>query len=86
MAHHSGSGLDCLAVATAGATFVLLFLGGLVTSTGSGLAVVIPTTTHLVTGAALLATCLILTLRATRVTLFQPRAVAPIGVRRGAVA
>ena len=39
MALHSGSGLHRLAVATAGATFVLLFLGGLVTSTGSGLAV-----------------------------------------------
>src|SRR2546428_4772124 len=39
MALHSGSGLHRLAVATAGATLVLLFLGGLVTSTGSGLAV-----------------------------------------------
>src|SRR3989454_3577655 len=39
MAPRSGSGLRCLAVAPAGATFVLLFLGGLVTSTGSGLAV-----------------------------------------------
>src|SRR2546428_12005909 len=36
MALHSGSGLHRLAVATAGATLVLLFLGGLVTSTGSG--------------------------------------------------
>ena len=39
MAQRSGSGLHRLAVATAGATFVLLFLGALVTSTGSGLAV-----------------------------------------------
>ena len=39
MAQRSGSGLHRFAVATAGATFVLLFLGGLVTSTGSGLAV-----------------------------------------------
>src|SRR5690242_11227522 len=39
MAHRSGSGLHRFAVATAGATFVLLFLGGLVTSTGSALAV-----------------------------------------------
>src|SRR5712691_13476948 len=39
MAHRSGSGLHRFAVATAGATLVLLFLGGLVTSTGSGLAV-----------------------------------------------
>src|SRR5690242_4568139 len=39
MAHRSGSGLHRFAVATAGATFVLLFLGALVTSTGSGLAV-----------------------------------------------
>src|SRR5436189_4998390 len=39
MAPRSGSGLHRLAVATAGATLVLLFLGGLVTSTGSGLAV-----------------------------------------------
>jgi heme a synthase len=39
MAQRSASGLHCFAVATAGATFVLLFLGGLVTSTGSGLAV-----------------------------------------------
>jgi len=39
MALHSGSGLHRLAVATAGATLVLRFLGGLVTSTGSGLAV-----------------------------------------------
>src|SRR2546427_7538621 len=38
MALHFGSGLHRLAVATAGATLVLLFLGGLVTSTGSGLA------------------------------------------------
>src|SRR5262249_58843209 len=34
---------------------------------------VLPTTTHLVVGAALLATCLVLTLRAVRVTLVQPR-------------
>src|SRR5256886_13537780 len=39
VALHSGFGLHRLAVATAGATLVLLFLGGLVTSTGSGLAV-----------------------------------------------
>jgi len=39
MAQRSASGLHRFAVATAGATFVLLFLGGLVTSTGSGLAV-----------------------------------------------
>src|SRR5437899_11365672 len=39
MAQRSGSGLHRFAVATAGATFMLLFLGGLVTSTGSGLAV-----------------------------------------------
>src|SRR5436309_11866629 len=39
MAPRSGSGLHRLAVATSGATLVLLFLGGLVTSTGSGLAV-----------------------------------------------
>ena len=39
MAQRSGSGLHRFAVATAGLTFVLLFLGGLVTSTGSGLAV-----------------------------------------------
>src|SRR6185503_17674650 len=37
--HRSGSELHRFAVATAGATFVLLFLGGLVTSTGSALAV-----------------------------------------------
>jgi len=35
----SGLGLHRFAVLTAGATFVLLFAGGLVTSTGSGLAV-----------------------------------------------
>src|SRR5439155_751131 len=40
MAPRSGFGLHRFAVATAGATLVLLFLGGLVTSTGSGLAVV----------------------------------------------
>jgi len=39
MAQRSGSGLHRFAVATAGATFGLLFLGGLVSSTGSGLAV-----------------------------------------------
>jgi cytochrome c oxidase assembly protein subunit 15 len=39
MTLNSGSGLHRFAVATAGATLVLLFLGGLVTSTGSGLAV-----------------------------------------------
>src|SRR5215831_13774760 len=39
MAERSGSGLHRFALATAGATLVLLFLGGLVTSTGSGLAV-----------------------------------------------
>src|SRR5436190_13558612 len=39
MAPRSGFGLHRFAVATAGATLVLLFLGGLVTSTGSGLAV-----------------------------------------------
>jgi heme a synthase len=37
------------------------------------------TTTHLVVGAALPATCLVLTLRATRVTLVQPRTVEPVG-------
>ena len=47
---------------------------------------VIPTTTHLVVGAALLATCLVLTLRTTRVTLVPPRSVEPVGVRRGALA
>jgi len=47
---------------------------------------VLPTTTHLVVGAALLATCLVLTLRATRVTLMQPRTVEPVGVRRRALA
>src|SRR5438128_2060604 len=176
-------GIHRLAAATAAATFVLLFVGGLVTSTGSGLAVpdwplsfgqvfppmvggvlfehghrlaatavgcltvvlalwtvvgdarasvralgllallavvlqgllggipvlyklplavsvthaclaltiwsrraVLATTTHLVVGAALLATCLVLTLRATRVTLIQPRTVGPVGVRRRALA
>src|SRR5499425_542003 len=39
MPERSTSGLHRLAVATAVATFVLLFVGGLVTSTGSGLAV-----------------------------------------------
>src|SRR5258706_1877212 len=39
MSQLSGSGLQRFAVGTAGATFVLLFLGGLVSSTGSGLAV-----------------------------------------------
>ena len=39
MAERPARGLHRLAVATAGATLVLLFLGGLVTSTGSGLAV-----------------------------------------------
>ena len=43
-------------------------------------------TTHLVVGAALLATCLVLTLRTTRVTVAQPRTVEPAGVRRGAFA
>ena len=47
---------------------------------------VLPTTTHLVVGAALLATCLVLTLRATRVTLIQPRTLEPVGMRRGALA
>jgi len=44
------------------------------------------TTTHLVVGAALLATCLVLTLRATRVMLVRPRTVEPVGVRREALA
>ena len=39
MAERPGSGLHRFAVLTAGATFALLFVGGLVTSTGSGLAV-----------------------------------------------
>jgi len=47
---------------------------------------VLPTTTHLVVGAALLATCLVLTLRATRVTLVHARTVEPVGVRREALA
>jgi cytochrome c oxidase assembly protein subunit 15 len=47
---------------------------------------VLPTTAHLVVGAALLATSLVLTLRATRVTLVTPRTVEPVGVRRGALA
>jgi len=47
---------------------------------------VLPTTAHLVVGAAILATCLVLTLRATRVTLVHARTVEPAGVRRGALA
>src|SRR5947207_4661280 len=39
MMERSGSGLHRFAIGTAAATFLLLFLGGLVTSTGSGLAV-----------------------------------------------
>ena len=47
---------------------------------------VLPTTTHVVVGAALLATCLALTLRATRVTVVQPRTFEPAGVRRRVLA
>ena len=47
---------------------------------------VLPTTTHLVVGAALLATCLVLTLRATRVIVVRPHTVESVGVRRGALA
>jgi len=47
---------------------------------------VLPTTAHLVVGAAILATCLVLTLRATRVMLVRPRTVEPAGVRRRALA
>ncbi len=47
---------------------------------------VLPTTAHLVVGAALFATCLVLTLRATRVTLIRARTVEPVGVRREALA
>jgi len=43
-------------------------------------------TTHLVVGATLLATCLVLMLRATRVTVVQRRAVEPVAVRRRALA
>src|SRR5256712_9531097 len=39
MVERSGSGLHRFAVLTAGATLVLIFVGALVTSTGSGLAV-----------------------------------------------
>lgn len=39
MPERTNAGLHRLAVLTSGATFVLLFIGGLVTSTGSGLAV-----------------------------------------------
>src|SRR5205809_4677017 len=39
MAKRAASGLHRFAVATSGATLVLPFIGGLVTSTGSGLAV-----------------------------------------------
>src|SRR5882762_6709178 len=39
MPESSGPGIHRLAVVTAGATLMLLFVGGLVTSTGSGLAV-----------------------------------------------
>ena len=44
---------------------------------------VLPTTAHLVVGAALLATCLVLTLRAARVTALPRRGVEPVGVRSG---
>jgi heme A synthase len=44
------------------------------------------TTTHLVVGAALLATCLVLTLRATRVTLVQRGPSSRSACRRGALA
>src|SRR6185503_14034309 len=47
---------------------------------------VLVTTTHLVVGAVLLATCVVVTLRATRVTVVQPRAVEPVGVCRRALA
>jgi cytochrome c oxidase assembly protein subunit 15 len=47
---------------------------------------VLPTTTHLVIGAALLATCLVLALRATRVIVARPQSVQPVGVRGGALA
>src|SRR5205823_4439884 len=47
---------------------------------------VLPTTAHLVVGAAILATCLVLTLRATRVMLVRPRTIEPVGVRREALA
>jgi len=47
---------------------------------------VLPTTTHVVVGAALLATCLVLALRATRATPIHARTVEPVGARRGALA
>jgi cytochrome c oxidase assembly protein subunit 15 len=57
-------------------------LGALVIWTGRA---VLPTTTHLVTGAALLATCLVLALRAARMATSRSAAVAPASpLRQGA--
>ncbi len=47
---------------------------------------VLPTTTHLVVGAALLATCLVLALRAGRVSASRPALAAPLRVGRQALA
>ena len=67
----------------AGLVLVQLTLGALVIWSGRA---VLPTTTHLVVGAALLATCLVLALRAGRVAAPRTAEAAALRVRRQALA
>src|SRR5881296_3279954 len=71
------------ALLAAGLVLVQLTLGALVIWSGRA---VLPTTTHLVVGAALLATCLVLALRAGRVAAPRTAEASALRVRRQALA
>src|SRR5206468_1195504 len=76
-------GLARLAAVAAGLVLVQLALGALVIWSRRA---VLPTTTHLVVGAALLATCLVLALRAGRVAAPRAAEASALRVRRQALA
>jgi len=79
----AGPSLRRPALLAAGLVLVQLTLGALVIWSGRA---VLPTTTHLVVGAALLATCLVLALRAGRVAAPRTAEASALRVRRQALA
>lgn len=82
--HHAPTPLRRPVFLAAGLVALQVTLGALIIWTGRA---VVPTTTHLVTGAALLATCLVLALRSFRMVAARSAAVAPAQpLRQGALA
>src|SRR5262249_11750451 len=82
--HRAAAPLRRPAMLAAALVAVQVTLGATVIWSGRA---VLPTTTHLVTGAALLATCLVLALRAGRMAAVRRTAIAPTApLRQGALA